>query len=119
MSLLPYNPYRKQLALMALSTWVVLFGCLMIVPPSFVKDVVWQSSYLPFFVLIILSLFWSIWSITGRWKRSGLWSIIATVGLWLKINQLDSPWNILLLLGFGGVWEYYWNLATDPSISTE
>ena len=120
MALLPYNPYRRQLTVMACATWMVFLGILlMIVPPAFVKDVAWRSSYLPFFILAFLGLFLSIWAVTGRWKRSSLWAGIVTVGLWLRVNQLDAPWNILLLVSFGCVWEYYWHLSLRPAQSDE
>jgi len=110
MQRLPYNPYRKQLVLVALITWLVLCGTMMIVSPDFVRDVWWRNSYTPFFILLLLALFWSLWAITGRWKRSGLWTIILTTGIWLRTTQLDSIWNMMLLISFGVVWEYYWNL---------
>lgn len=108
---LPYNPYRKQLFVMATATWLVLVGLLIVVLPTFVENVIWYGSYLPFFLLLFLSLLWSIWGLTGRWKKSILWSFIVTTVVWLRVNQLDSPINFLLILGFGGVWEYYWHLV--------
>ena len=116
MTLLPFNLYRKQLSVMALSTGFVFFGCLLLVTPAFVKDVGWPNSYLPFFELLLLSIFFAIWAVTGRWKRSGLWSVIMSAGIWLRVYQLDSIWNILLLISFGIVWEYYWHLTKPTSV---
>lgn len=115
MSWLPFNPYRKQLALTTLVTWMVLWGLVMIVPPAFVKDVGWRSSYLPFFGLVLSGLYLGMWTVTGRWKRSGLRSLVVTVGLCLRVYQLDSAINLILLISFGGIWEYYWHISTDST----
>jgi hypothetical protein len=111
MRVFPYNPYRKQMLVMAGGTWIVLLLQLLFIPPFFLKDVGWRDAYLPFYIMLALALFWSIWGISGRWKRSGTWSGAGVLLIYLRINQLDSWVNTLLLLGFCLVWEYYWYLS--------
>lgn len=115
MGVLPHNPYRKQMLVMATATWITLALMLLFIQPTFLKDVGWKNSYLPFFVTLELALFWSIWGISGRWKRSGTWSGAGVLYVYLRVSQLDSWMNILLLFGFCFVWEYYWYLSKQPS----
>ncbi len=111
---LPYNPYRKQLLTMAGGTWFVFGLILLLVRPMFVQNVGWRDSYLPFFVIWFLGAFWLGWGLTGRWKRSLLWSSIGLIAFWLRIHSLFTLINLGLLLAFGGVWEYYWHLCRPP-----
>jgi len=106
---MPHFKYRRQIGLMAYVTWLMMASILMFVPPAFIQNVVWPESYLPFFIVLLLGCFWSFWAATGRWKRSMLWSLIFTAGVGLRVNQLDSWFNLLLLFGFGVIWEYYWH----------
>jgi len=111
---LPHNPYRKQLLVMATGTWVFFGLFLLYIRPQFVQNVGRENSYLPFFVIIFVGMLWSWWGITGRWKRSLLWSGIVALSVWLRVNSLLSIINVVLLLGFGGAWEYYWHLCRQP-----
>jgi hypothetical protein len=105
---LPYYAYRRQTALMAGVTWFVLLIFILWFEPEFVRDVPVRNSYLPFFMLVFAFFYWTLLSLTGRWKRSLLWTFITTAVIWLRINQLTSLINLGLLLSFGVIWEYYW-----------
>lgn len=111
MGVFPYHPYRKQMLVMAGATWLVLVLLLLFIQPIFIKDVGWSGSYFPFFVLVELALFWSIGGISGHWKRSLMWSGAGTLLVYLRVNQLDSWINSVLLFGFCFIWEYYWYLS--------
>lgn len=108
---LPHNIYRKQALVAAIATWLAFIWLVLMVDPTFTANVGWKLSYLPFFILVSLAVCLTLWGLSGRWKRSGLWTLIITVGLWLRLNQLDSIINTVLLLAFGLVWEYYWKLS--------
>lgn len=108
---LPYHPYRRQALAAAVATWLLFVWLILVVDPSFVADVGWEYSYLPLLLLVLASVGLTLWGITGRWKRTGLWTLIIVVSLWLRINQLDSIVNLILLFSFGAVWEYYWRLS--------
>ena len=109
MAELPHYPYRKQVLVMATATWIVFIWFVTMVDPLFVAHVGWKSSYLPLLILSFLAFGLTFWGITGRWKRSLLWTTIVTVAVWLRMNQLDSIVNLVLLIAFGAVWEYYWH----------
>lgn len=102
---------RSALAYLGLITLLTLAGLVLLIEPAFVKDVWFPGSYLPFYMLLGLGCFWLMWAITLRWKRSLLWCVIMLVFVWLRINQLDLPWNLFLLIAFGLIWEYYWRIA--------
>jgi hypothetical protein len=113
---LPVFPYRKQILVAAIATWTTLLWMLLVIPPTFFADVLWRNSFLPLLLLIGLAVGLTLWAITGRWKRAGLWASIITVAAWLRINQLDTLINIGLLLAFGVVWEYYWRYQRPSSL---
>lgn len=106
-------PYRNQLFVATLVHGLLLVGLVVFVNPNFVMNIGWRQSYLPFLYIVFAFLFFLLWSITSRWKRSLLWSLILLSLLWLRINQLDEIVNIILLIVFGCVWEYYWKLSKN------
>jgi hypothetical protein len=113
---LPHHPYRLQAVVMALITWLVLAWVILMVDPTFIQDVGWKFSYAPFLLMIFAAVGLTFWSFTGRWKQAGLWTAIITTSVWLRINQLDSVINTVLLIAFGFVWEYYWRLSKTNSL---
>lgn len=108
---IPPNPYRKQQMILLLINCLTLAGLLFLVPPAFVADVVWPQSYILLLLLVMVSIFWFMLILTYRWKKSGLWAVIAGVYLWLRIQALDTWINVGLLLAFLLVFEYYWKLG--------
>ncbi len=115
MGVLPHNPHRKQLLVMATTTWLMFFFIVLFIQPAFIQNILWQNSYLPLFIILGFACFWLIWGISGRWKRSLTWSGASVLFVYFRINQLDSWINIVLLLCFCFVWEYYWYLSKQSS----
>lgn len=105
------NPYWRQQLVMAAISWMALLALVMLIEPSFVADVLWRGSYLPFFGFLWLGCFWLLTSISGRWKRSLLWSSSLVGWAILREMQLDSWLTVGLLVAFNLVWAYYWKLS--------
>ena len=115
MGVFPYHPYRKQMLTMAGSSWFLLVLVVLFIQPEFLQNVGWRNSYLPFFIILELAFFWTVWGVSGRWKRSLMWSGAGTLCIYLRVNLLASWINVLLLFGFCCVWEYYWYLSKQSS----
>lgn len=113
---LPHHPYRKQALIAATATGLLTVWLVVMVDPAFVADVLWKSSYFPLLLLLFAFVSLTLWGLTGRWKRTGLWTLVITLSFWLRINQLDSIINMFLLIAFGIVWEYYWRLSKSHTL---
>lgn len=108
---LPPFKYRIQVLLAAGITGCVLLCMFLFMEPDFVKDVIYPGSFGPFFILVWFTGFLGWWGISGRWKRSLLWNSIGVTAIGLRLYQLDTWFNWLLLICFGVVWEYYWKIS--------
>lgn len=94
--------------LLSLLFWI-LFGLLiMFVDPSLIENFVFKSTYLLFFVLLFLSVFFSASLLLSSSRRGFLISLGVCGALLLRVKSLGNIINLLLLIVFLVLLEFYW-----------
>ncbi len=77
------------------------------VDPETVKNVLIPNSYLPMGLLTFVGIFLLFSVLLMSAKRAVIWAILLMVFVYLRIFQLGTIMNGLLLLGLGIVIEIY------------
>ena len=88
--------------------WVMLVGLVWFVEPMIVRDILIEGMYLPLFVLIFVSIAYSVALISGNVVRGLLWSTVIVGFLILRLKGMGHFVNALLFLGLVLVIEVYW-----------
>lgn len=87
------------------------------IDPAMVKDVVVPSSYLTFFVPLLLALFFTLGALFQNSRRSIFTSLAIIIFLYLRIFGLGTALNLVLLLAITVSLEYYFSSTQKKSIT--
>lgn len=92
---------------LTLIVWAMMGIVVWKVDPETIKNVLIPNSYLPMGVLTSLGIFLLLCVLLMSAKRAIIWTILLIVFIYLRIFQLGTIMNGLLLLGLGVVVEIY------------
>ena len=88
--------------------WGIVFFIILLVDPAIVRDVLWNDSYLPFFVPFFGALFLTLGFLFGAARVGLLGAFGLTFFLYLRIVGLGNVVNALLLVTLLISLEVYW-----------
>lgn len=96
------------LALISIGLWAGLIFIFLYVEPSLIRDIPVPGWYAPLFLLLFITLLSTTRLLSGNRKRAITLSVLITVFLILRINQLGQWYNGLLIVILGLAIEYFW-----------
>lgn len=94
--------------LLSLLFWMLLGLLIVFVDPSLVENFVIEGTYLLFFVLLFLSMFFSASLLLSSSRRGFLIGLGVCGALLLRMKSLGNIINLLLLVVFLVLLEFYW-----------
>ena len=94
--------------LLSLLFWTLLGLLIIFVDPSLIENFVFKGTYLLFFVLLFLSVFFSASLLLSSSRRGFLISLGVCGALLLRVKSLGNIINLLLLIVFLVLLEFYW-----------
>lgn len=87
--------------------WLTLGLMIWLIEPELIKDILIPNFYLPFFINIFLALFFTLAVIFTNSRRGFLSSLGIIIFLILRLYRLDNLLNIILIISFIVVLEFY------------
>lgn len=70
------------------SLWSLLAGMVIYVDPALVADVLWEKSYLPFMIILYVTLWYSLAMVVRKVWLAMVTALIVTLAVGLSIAQL-------------------------------
>lgn len=101
------------LILFTLINWAAIVFVVVMVDPETMKDFIVPGSYLPMVLLVSGGIFWLLSILFMSAVRALWWTIGITLYLFLRVLQLGTIMNGVLILGLLASWEVY-QLKTRP-----
>lgn len=95
--------------LLSLLFWILLGLLIIFVDPSLIENFVVKGTYLLFFVLLFLSMFFSASLLLSSSRRGFLISLGVCGTFLLKLKSLGNVINLFLLVVFLVLLEFYWS----------
>ena len=94
---------------LAVLSWLAVGGLVLLVEPTTIKDVIIEGFYLPFILLVFLTVFFSATLALNSSRRGLLLAIGISGFLILRLMKLANIVNGLLLFSLIGVIDFYFS----------
>lgn len=95
------------LIILSLLTWGMVVAMIFFVEPILIKDLLIPDSYILFFGLMFLAVFFGLTLISRSVYRGLLTAFGVTLFLWLRVLRLGNVVNALLLLALILIIDFY------------